>query len=348
MKIAIVNDMIPFVYGGAEFLQESLKSKLIEYGHEVELISPVLDWTSHKALMDSILSFRMIDVNRADRVIAMTFPAYFVKHHNMKVWLGHQYRQAYDLHETVYASFSDDDDEKRRARQMIIDMDNEVLGALEGNIFTIFHTVSDRLMKYNGIPSEVLISPLISEERYHTSNIFEDFIFYPSRVNDIKRQYMAVEAMRYTKSDVKLILAGKGDHESDEKKIHDLILKYNLENKVTYLNRFISEEEKINLYERCLAAMYIPYDEDSCGYVTMEAFHTGKPVISCVDSGGTDVLVINNSTGYMTKPVPKAIAIAMDEMYLKKDKTIKMGENAHEKIFSLGNTWEYTIRRLTE
>ena len=43
--------------------------------------------------------------------------------------------------------------------------------------------------------------------------------------------------------------------------------------------------------ERCLAVAYIPYDEDSYGYVTLEACLAKKAVITCTDSGGIDALV---------------------------------------------------------
>ena len=128
----------------------------------------------------------------------------------------------------------------------------------------------------------------------------------------------------------------------------ELIEKYSLQDKVTYLNRFISEEEKVTLFEKALAGIYVPFDEDSYGYVTLEGFQAGKAMISCKDAGGTDVVVKDGETGYMTDSTPEAIAEAMDKMYLNKPKTIEMGLNGLPLLEKLGITWDNVIRRLTE
>ena len=45
MKIAIVNNMVPFLYGGAEFLADSLNSKFKEYGYDSQVITYPFSWT---------------------------------------------------------------------------------------------------------------------------------------------------------------------------------------------------------------------------------------------------------------------------------------------------------------
>ncbi len=348
MKIAIVNNMVPFLYGGAEFLADSLNSKFKEYGYDSQVITYPFSWTPKQNILDSILAVRLSVLENVDQVVALKFPAYYIEHPNKKLWLLHQFRQAYDLHGTEYGMFDDSNQEDRAIRQSIINMDNMVLRPLEGRIFTNSHVVSERLKKNNGIDSEILYPPLMDASIYKITNKYEDYIFYPSRVNHSKRQYLAVEAMRYTKSKVKLILAGKGDAPSDEAAIFELIEKYDLQDKVTYINRFITEQEKVNLFESALAGIYIPYDEDSYGYVTLEGFQAGKAIISCNDAGGTDVVVKDGITGYMTTPSPEDLARAMDKAYNQRQKTIEMGMNGLPLLEELGITWDNVIRRLTE
>ena len=55
------------------------------------------------------------------------------------------------------------------------------------------------------------------------------------------------------------------------------------------------------------ACAYIPYDEDSLGYVTMEAFAAGKPVLTTRDSGGL-LEIVGEETGAVTEPTPAALA----------------------------------------
>ena len=348
MKVAVVNNMVPFLHGGAEFLADSLSKKLREYGHDSTVIKFPFRWEPKTAIIDSIMAVKVSQLYNVDMVIGLKFPAYYIEHPNKKLWLLHQFRQAYDLHKTEYGMFDESNIEDVAIRNAIIDLDNRYLGDLEGRIFTNSKVVSKRLLKYNGISSDVLYPPLMDASLYSGSKELGDYIFYPSRVNYSKRQHLAIEAMRYTKSGVRLVLAGKGDTKSDEAYLFKLIEQYDLGDKVTYLNRFISEQEKVDLFQKSLGGIYIPYDEDSYGYVTLEGFHAGKAMISCTDAGGTDVVVKNGITGYMTSPDPHALAEAMDYLYLHKDKTREMGMNGLPLLEELGITWENVIRRLTE
>ncbi len=348
MKIAIVNNMVPFLYGGAEFLADSLCGKFKEYGHQSQVITYPFNWVPKENILASISAVCLNKLDNVDLVIALKFPAYYIEHPNKKLWLLHQFRQAYDLHGTEYGMFDDNDPNDYAIRQSIINMDNKYLKPLEGRIFTNSHVVSNRLMQFNGIQSEVLYPPLMDASLYSITGEYGDYIFYPSRVNYSKRQHMAVEAMRYTKSNVKLVIAGKGDAPSDEELIFELIEKYQLHDKVTYLNRFISEQEKVELFQASLGGIYIPYDEDSYGYVTLEGFQAGKAMISCTDAGGTDVVVKDGITGYMTAPTPQDLAEAMDKMYMNRHKAKEMGMNGLPLLEELGITWDNVIRRLTE
>jgi len=348
VKIAVVNNTVPFLYGGAEFLADSLCGKLKEYGFQSCVIKFPFSWVPKEAILDSIMAVRLNQICNCDMVIALKFPAYYIEHPNKKLWLLHQFRQAYDLHGTEYGMFNENDQKDMAIRQAIIDMDNRCLAGMEGRIFTNSGVVSQRLYKYNGISSEVLYPPLMDESLYSVGDTYGDYIFYPSRVNYSKRQHMAVEAMKYTRSQVKLVLAGKGDSPDDEKLIFRKIEEFGVQNKVTYLNRFISEQEKVELFCGALGGIYIPYDEDSYGYVTLEGFHAGKAMISCLDAGGTDVVVKDGITGYMTEPTPQALAEAMDKMYNDRKKTIEMGKNGLPLLEKLGITWDNVIRRLTE
>ncbi len=61
--------------------------------------------------------------------------------------------------------------------------------------------------------------------------------------------------------------------------------------------RWISDEEKIGLIAGARGVIYLPFGEDSYGYVTLEAFHARKPVITLADSGGTLELVRDRRNG---------------------------------------------------
>ena len=68
--------------------------------------------------------------------------------------------------------------------------------------------------------------------------------------------------------------------------------------------RWISEEEKADLIARSAGVLYVPFLEDSYGYVTLEAFHAHKPVITCCDSGGTLEIIEDGVNGLIVAPEP--------------------------------------------
>lgn len=345
MKIAIVTNCVPFIYGGAEFLADSLKDKLIEYGHKAQVIQVPFAWEPSSRVLEHILACRLLKIGNTDRVIALKFPAYYIEHDNKVLWLLHQFRQAYDLWDTPYQGIPSTP-EGFKIREAIINSDNKYLSEVK-KIYTNSKVVSNRLKKFNNIESEVLFPPLMESEKFYCSD-YGDYIFYPSRISHSKRQYLAIESMKYTKSDVKLIIAGSPDSKSDLEYIVSLVEKNKLENKVKIIGNFISQEEKAEFFANSLGNIYIPFDEDSYGYVTLEAYHSKKPVISCTDSGGTDVVVKDGITGFMVEPEAKAIAEAMDKLYFDKKLAQKMGESGLENLFSLNITWDNVIERLTK
>ena len=69
----------------------------------------------------------------------------------------HQYRAAYDLCGTEYADF-DHREEDTAVRERIRTLDREMLGECAA-VYTISRTASDRLTRFNGVPSQPLYHP---------------------------------------------------------------------------------------------------------------------------------------------------------------------------------------------
>jgi glycosyltransferase involved in cell wall biosynthesis len=211
------------------------------------------------------------------------------------------------------------------------------------HVYTIAKEVTNRLKQFNNINSSVLYPPLRHHALYYTGKT-GDYIFYPSRMNTLKRQHLAVEAMRYTKSGVRLVIAGvcEGLYFEQLKK---LIADYNLEKRVELRNEWITEEEKRALMANALGVIFIPYKEDY-GFVSLESFYSAKPVITCTDSGGTREFVEDGVSGFEVQPTPEAIATAMDKLFFDKIMTERMGKAGQDEINSRDISWQSTIRKL--
>src|SRR5207249_3165173 len=115
---------------------------------------------------EHMLAARLLKLGNTDRVVALKFPAYYIEHDAKVVWLLHQFRQVYDLWGTRYQGMSSSP-ETEGIRDMVRAWDNEHLSRAR-RIFTNSSVTSERLKRFNGLDSEVLLPPLWDEAAYHT------------------------------------------------------------------------------------------------------------------------------------------------------------------------------------
>lgn len=345
MKIAIATVQVPFIKGGAEILVDMLKNELLKRDHQVEIVTIPFKWYPITSMINCMMMGRMMDLSevngeKIDLVIATKFPAFYVKHDNKVIWLMHQHRQAYDLWKTPYGDLHLLE-EGPRIKELITSHDTEYLGEAK-RIYTIAHNTSNRLEKYNGLHSQVLYHPPLNYEKLHCEN-YGDYIFYPSRIDQVKRQRLLVEAARYVKTDVKFVIAGSGAA-SELEYIKQKIKQYHLEEKVI-LTGFISEEEKIRYYSNCLGVYFGAYDEDY-GYITLEAFFSKKPVIVHKDAGGPLEFVENEKNGYILDENPELIAKKVDCLFLDRKMARTLGEVGFQSLKEKNMNWDYVIENL--
>lgn len=344
MKIAVLNNAVPFVRGGAEHLADALTQKLREYGHQPLLVRIPFRWEPPSKISAHMLACRLMKIPDVDRVVAFKFPAYYVPHDNKVIWLLHQFRQVYDLWGTPLQGLPDTS-EVRDIRNLILRADNSYLAEAR-KIFTNSSVTSDRLKKFNGLDSQILHPPLLNDQHF-VCREYGDYILALGRVNGAKRQQLLIESIAHCRSDARLVVAGKAETKEYADAMNATIRKGGLSGRVEFIDRFISEDEKIELLSRALACAYIPYDEDSYGYVTLESFLSSKPVLTCLDSGGIHELVKDGITGRIVAANPKAIAKAIDELYAGKLAARRLGEAGCGLARELGISWERVIQRLT-
>lgn len=342
MKIALCSSDVPFVNGGARNIVEWLQVKLEEFGHQVERVYlPEVD--APDLLFQQMMAYRWVDLEAADRLICFRPQSHLIPHQHKILWFIHHIRAYYDLWNSPYRAFPDDS-RHRGIRDALRMADNA--GIQEARtIFTNSQVVSDRLRAFNNVESEVLYPPVFRPERFHCEG-FNSEIVCICRLEHHKRQHLLIEAMRYVKSPVKLRLSGASTGGEYPRHLNKLISDFGLGNSVVLDVRWISEEEKIEQLSRCLAAAYLPLDEDSYGYPSVEASHAGKPVLTTLDAGGVLELVQDGVNGYVTEADPKALAAAIDRLYLDRVKTEAMGKNAVERLTDLNISWSHVMLRL--
>ncbi|HDR9012438.1 glycosyltransferase family 4 protein [Burkholderia vietnamiensis] len=342
MKIALVSSFVPFVNGGYRNIVEWLHAMLEKHGHRVERVYlPETD--APDMLFKQMMAFRWVDLAAADRIICFRPQAHLIPHRHKIVWFIHHLRAFYDLWDSPYRGFPDDQ-KHQGVRDALRQVDEAGLREAKA-IFTNSRVVSERLDKYNNIASEILYPPVFEPERFHCAGYSNDIVCI-CRLEHHKRQHLLIEAMQHVTTPVRLRLFGKSGSPGYAYDLRKTISTLRLEEKVLLEDRWIPEEEKIEQLAHCLAVAYIPVDEDSYGYPSIEASHAQKPILTVSDSGGVLELVQDNVNGYVTAAEPEALARAMDRLYLDRNKTIEMGESAPERLKALNISWEHVLQRL--
>src|SRR6185369_17216577 len=110
------------------------------------------------------------------------------------------------------------------------------------------------------------------------------------------------------------------------------------------LRGLVSEEEKIGLYAGARAVVYPPFHED-LGYVTLEAFLAGKPVITMADSGGPTEFVRAGVNGFVARDAA-GIAAAIDAYSDDADLAARHGEAGRATYAETIPAWESVCARL--
>ena len=334
----------PFITGGAEILVSLLRVNLERRGFRADVAAVPFKWYPVSELVRQALAWRLLDLTesngtRVDLVIPTKFPSFLVRHPRKVAWLFHQHREAYDLYGTPYCSFRDTP-EDRQVREAIQAMDTSALGECRA-LFTISRNVAERLRRYNGLSGEPLYPPPHHLGRYRTDG-FGDYLFYAGRLDRLKRLDLAVDAMRRVGGGAKLKIAGDGPLAGElRKQIEGL----GVSDRVEMLG-YVSADDLIALYAGCRAAYYAPLNEDY-GYVTVEAFLSGKPVVTTSDAGGVLEFVTGGVTGVVAEPFPEAIAAAIDLLWALPEARLRdMGEAGRARVKDI--SWDLVIDRLTE
>lgn len=335
MDICVCGAQVPFMSGGAEQHMENLVDAAQRAGHRAELVQIPTVWDRDR-IFDAALAWRMVPID-ADLVIPINFPSYFVQHPNKVVWLAHQHRSAYDGAGGPWSDFGLDD-EGLELQRLLTEWDTRALSEAK-RIFTTSGVVSGRLARYNGLASEPLYHPAPLWESL-TPGPTGDAVFSPLRLEGNKRPALLVEALAHVRSGTRLELAGRGSlaatlqSRADELGVADRL----------DLLGFVSDAALVEHFARALAVVYAPYDEDY-GYVTLQAFRAGKPVITAADSGGVLEWVEDGVTGFVTDGSPEAIGDAIDRLANDRSLAEKMGEAGRERVADLD--WAPVVARLT-
>jgi glycosyltransferase involved in cell wall biosynthesis len=341
VKILVVNNAAPFVRGGAELLAEHLVDRLnMVKGTEAELLRVPFRWDPAERLVGEILLNRQLRLYNVDRVIGLKFPAYLVPHPDKTLWILHQFRQAYDLYQSGQSNIGRDE-RGRQLVEIVRTADNQCFRACR-EIFVNSPVTRDRLKRYNGFDANVLYPPLNDPELFQGGD-YGNYIFAGGRVGPGKRQHLLIEAMRFVRAELRLVIAGPADTEEYANELRALILRHDLQDRVAVEIAFHDRKVIADYVNNALACACIPVDEDSLSYVAMEAFSASKAVLTATDSGGLLEIVIDGATGAVVAPDARSLGDAIERLASDRAKTRSLGRAANAAWKDRDVNWDATI-----
>jgi glycosyltransferase involved in cell wall biosynthesis len=343
MRVGLISTAVPLVLGGGRFIVDWLYEKLIERGHTAEIVYiPYTDELDH--ILPQMAAFRLIKLDASfDRIITFRPPSHIIRHPHKVLWFIHHLRMFYDLWGTQYCPVQDDAP-GRALRDAIIAADNMAFGEAR-RIFTNSHVVGARMRQFNSRDTEVLYPPVLRPELFRAGEYGEEIVSV-CRMEHHKRQHLLVAAMAHTRTAVRLRLCGTSLSPVYIAGLRDEARRLGVADRVTIEDRWISEAEKADRLEHALASAYVPYDEDSYGYPTIEAAHARRCTITVEDSGGVPEFVINGATGLVADPTAEAVAGAFDRLYADRALARRLGGEAAEQVARLGIDWDSVIGKL--
>lgn len=318
--------------GGAERFFHGLVDALRREGHSAELVPLLVDESTFETIEESYLRAYDLDVTRFDTVISTKAPTYAVRHPKHVCYLVHTMRVFYDMFDEAFPLATH---EQRRQRRMVLDLDSACLdSARVRRIFAIGYEVRERLQRFNAREAEVL-HPALGVDNF-SPGPYGDYLFLPGRLHRWKRVDLVIEAFRHVRTPLRLLIAGTGEAEAHLRE------SANGDPRIVFLGR-IDDEALRSHYMNCLGVPFVPLREDY-GYVTLEAFASAKPVITCIDSGEPTHFVRDGETGFVCPADPRVLAARFDALFEDRTLAGRMGEAGRRRTECV--QWAHVIATL--
>jgi glycosyltransferase involved in cell wall biosynthesis len=316
--------------GGAEAFYQGLLNELEKRVAKVEFISHPADESSYDRIRANYDYWSNLDLSSFDLVISTKAPTYAVRHPNHILYLVHTVRAFYDMFDTVFPRATE---QHQQQREQIQALDSAAFSRVR-RMFCIGDEVSRRLRKWNGVDAQTLHPPLL-QNRFRSGDR-ADYFLVPGRLHPWKRVDLAITAFLRADLDCQLRIVGTGEAEED------LRATAGGDPRVVFLGR-VDDDELIELYADCAAVIFLPVAEDY-GYITLEAFASGRPVITCTDSGEPLQFVKDDLTGRVADPTEESVAEAIRAIWQNKSHAASMGANGARRIEHI--TWPGVVDTL--
>ena len=342
-RVAVVTSSPPSVEGGHLVIARSLVAALRDTGHDADLVVTPSHPFGRQA--SAYLATWRTDVRRdaagrpVDRVVSLRYPSYAVRHPAHVCWLNHRMREYYDGWPRFAATLGPISHVKERLRRAALHAaDSYLLRRNVNRVFAQSRTIQARLRRFGGIQAEVLYPP--APQRPYRCDAYGDEILAVSRLTPLKRLDLLVRALAEpVAAGVRCAIAGDGEQ---REALTRLAGELGLDRRIRFVGA-VDPAGLVQHFATCRAVCFPPLDEDY-GFVTVEAFSSRKPVVTCTDSGGPAELVRDGVSGFVCEPTPAALAKALACVAGDRELAERLGAAGFERAAAL--TWPATVKTL--
>ena len=340
-RVLVITSDVPFVEGGHRVIARALCNALKKAGHQSEVWTTPQNRFGHQ--FKAYLATWLTDVSESgdgqpvDHVISLRFPSYAIRHNRHSCWLNHRMREYYDLWNSYSKNLC-----KRQLikesirRKLIFKADNFLLRPKRVRLFAQSKNIQARLSRFGGHSSELLYPP--PPERNYRLGPFPKIILSVGRLHSMKRPELLIKSFSLMDTSWNLIVVGRG-HEAAPLK--ELANSLGVADRINWKHQ-TNDDELCDLYANCRVVFYGPVDEDF-GMVPIEAYASGKPVITCKDSGGAKEWVEEGVCGSIVESNPESIAKTL-KLYANEDVARKFGDVGLARVSKV--TWNNIIKKL--
>jgi glycosyltransferase involved in cell wall biosynthesis len=176
------------------------------------------------------------------------------------------------------------------------------------------------------IPVKVIHHPSDLED-FHTKE--GEYIFTASRLEDLKRIDLLIEAFGMVDTEKRFLIAGTG---GQRRRFEEMAKG---DERIEFVG-FVTDAELLEHYASSIFVPFVPYDEDY-GLITIEAMSSSKAVLTATDSGGVAEMVEDGVTGRVVAPDASSLAGAMQEMLDDPGRCREMGAEGRRRAEMI--TW---------
>ena len=342
-RITVATSHPPFAQGGHLVIANALVTALNEAGHEAALLLTPQNRFGRQAA--AYAATWLTDVGLAhdgrpvDQVISLRFPSYAVRHTVHTCWLNHRMREYYDQWPRFTEPLSSRARVKEAVRRRLIHTADRFL--LTRNVTRLFaqsRTIQARLEQWGGIASTVVYPP--PPPRAYRCEGYGDFVLVVSRLTPLKRVGLVIDALAQPEgAGVRCVVVGDGEEQAT---LRRAVAERGMEDRVSFLGA-VGDDVLLTQLATCRAVCF-PAAHEDYGLVTVEAFASGKSVITCRDSGGPAEMVEDGANGFVTAPDASSLATALASVSADEALAERLGAGALRQVAAM--TWERAFEQL--